>query len=200
MLDITRSSLRSKLLAFYFTNPGTRLHLRELAEKLDENAGNLSRELKRLTDEGLFRAEKIGRQKYFHLNEEYGLYREIKAIVSKTVGLPIQLKRIFEKEKKILFAFIYGSYASGSASMDSDIDIMLLLDGSEFDENRIQREIVSLERTLGREINWSYFPIEEWIAKSQKDDSFVGNLLKEPVIMIKGDERELRRLGPKRQA
>jgi DNA-binding transcriptional ArsR family regulator len=74
MLDM-RSKARQKLLAYYFTNPTTRHHLRDLAERLSVDPSNLSKELSRLEREGLFRSEVSGRQKYFQLNREYPLFK-----------------------------------------------------------------------------------------------------------------------------
>ena len=197
MLDITRSKLRANLLLYYFTNPQAKLHLRDLAGRLSEDPGNLSRELNRLSEEGLFLTEDVGRQKYFSLNKNYGLYDEIKSIVLKTVGLPIQLSRIVKAERNILIAFIYGSFASDETSVDSDIDILLIVRDSEFKDDRIQKRIALLERMLHREINWSYFPLKEWKRKIQEEDSFVSNILSGPIIILKGDEKELRRSDSK---
>ncbi len=47
MLDL-RSKARQRLLAFYFTNPAARRHLRDLAERLRLDPSNLSKELARL--------------------------------------------------------------------------------------------------------------------------------------------------------
>lgn len=199
-LDITRSKLRAKLLAYFFTNPEARLHLRALAVRLDEDPGNLSRELNRLAHDGLFRIEEIGRQKFFSLNKEYGLYEEFKGVVLKTVGLPAQLKGILESESAVSFAFIYGSFASGSASMDSDIDLMLLVQEPEFNVTGLQDKIAALERTLNREINWNYYPIKEWAEKARRRESFVDNVFSSPMIILKGNEQELRRLSWKRPA
>ena len=85
MLDL-RSKARQRLLAYYFTNPMARLHLRDLAERLSIDPSNLSKELGRLEREGLFRSEVSGRQKYFQLNRQYRLFEEIRGIVAKTIG------------------------------------------------------------------------------------------------------------------
>ena len=47
MLEL-RSKARRKLLAFYFTNPAARHHLRDLAQRLKVDPSNLSKELGRL--------------------------------------------------------------------------------------------------------------------------------------------------------
>jgi hypothetical protein len=85
MLDL-RSDARRRLLAYYFTNPAARHHLRDLAEWLSTDPSNLSKELRRLEREGLFRSEISGRQKYFQLNREYPLFDEMRGIVGKTIG------------------------------------------------------------------------------------------------------------------
>jgi len=82
MLDL-RSEARRRLLAYYFTNPAARVHLRDLAERLDTDPSNLSKELRRLEQEGLFRSEISGRQKYFRLNRAYPLFAEVRRIVEK---------------------------------------------------------------------------------------------------------------------
>src|ERR1700751_5698597 len=85
MFDL-RSKARQRLLAYYVANPAARLHLRDLAERLNVDPSNLSKELVRLQREGLFRSEVSGRQKYFQLNREYPLFAEVRSIVSKTIG------------------------------------------------------------------------------------------------------------------
>jgi predicted nucleotidyltransferase len=198
MLDINRSKLRTNLLLYFFTNPQAKLHLRDVAERINEDPGNLSRELNRLSHEGLFLVNEVGRQKYFSLNKDYGLFNEIKSIVLKTIGLPVQLSHIVEVDKNILLAFIYGSFASGETSIDSDVDIILIIKGLKFNEDHLQKEIASLEQMLDREINWSYFPQEEWISKIRQGDSFVTNILSRPIIILKGDEQKLRGLSSQR--
>ena len=109
MLDL-RSKARQQLLAYYFTNPTARHHLRDLAERLSIDPSNLSKELGRLERDGLFRSEVIGRQKYFQLNREYPLFDEVRKIVAKTIGAaPViaeSLKRIEGIDEAYLVRFI----------------------------------------------------------------------------------------------
>ena len=98
MLDF-RSKARQQLLAYYFTNPTARLHLRDLAERLSLDPSNLSKELGRLEREGLFRSEVSGRQKYFQLNREYPLFDEVRKIVTKTIGAAPLIAQSLKKIK-----------------------------------------------------------------------------------------------------
>ena len=81
------SSLRRRLLAYYFSNPEQRLYLRELARQIGADPGNLSKELKRLEKEGVFLSERRGNQRHYFLNQDYHLYHELKSIVGKTIGV-----------------------------------------------------------------------------------------------------------------
>jgi DNA-binding MarR family transcriptional regulator len=58
--------------------------VRELASYIHEDPGNLSRELRRLEDEGLYQSVTRGRIKLYSLNKGYPLFRELKAIIFKT--------------------------------------------------------------------------------------------------------------------
>src|SRR5437879_7289197 len=100
MLEL-RSKARQQLLAYYFTNPTARHHLRDLAERLSIDPANLSKELRRLEHEGLFGSEVSGRQKYFHLNRAYPLFQEIRGIVTKTVRAVTRISRSLGKSEGI---------------------------------------------------------------------------------------------------
>jgi DNA-binding MarR family transcriptional regulator len=96
MIDL-RSQARQRLLAYYFVNPTARLHLRDLAVRLNIDPSNLSKELGRLEREGLFRSEVSGRQKYFHLNRDDPLFAEVRSIVSKTIGASYLIAQSLKK-------------------------------------------------------------------------------------------------------
>src|SRR5258708_16872668 len=110
MLDL-RSKARQHLLAYFFTNPTSRHHLRDLAERLSIDPSNLSKELGRLEREGLFRSEVSGRQKYFQLNLHYPLYDEVRSIVSKTIGAVPLIVQSLKKLEGVQEAYLYGSFA-----------------------------------------------------------------------------------------
>src|ERR1700690_1818525 len=106
-----RSKARQHLLAYYFTNPTARLHLRDLAARLRIDPSNLSKELGRLETEGLFRSEMSGRQKYFQLNREYPLFDEVRKIVAKTIGAAPVIAQSLKKIEGIDEAYLYGSFS-----------------------------------------------------------------------------------------
>jgi predicted nucleotidyltransferase len=175
--------LRQKVLSYYFTNPAKTLYVRQLASILKEDPGNLSKELSRLVAEGIFIAEAKGNQKHFNLNKKYPLYRELKSILFKTVGVEGRLKGIIGKINGVRLSFIYGSYAANKENASSDVDLLIV---GKPDEDRLLKEIESAERALGREINYNIYPPAEFNEKKRKKDSFITNILKRPKIILKG--------------
>ena len=187
LIDITKSRLRQKLLTYFFTNPSSHLYVREIAIILHEDAGNLSKELKRLESIGIFASFMKGKQKYFSLDKKHPLYKEFKSIIFKTVGVQGTLKEIVNNTEGIMLSFIYGSFAKDSQSSSSDIDLLIV--GNPKEDN-LMKKIESLEKKLLREINYNIYQKREFSDKIKKKDSFIMNIIKRPKIMLRGSISE----------
>jgi predicted nucleotidyltransferase len=169
MLDF-RSRTRRRLLAYYFTNPTARHHLRDLAGRLSTDPSNLSKELRRLQREGLFRSEVSGRQKYFQLNREYPLFDEVRRIVGKTIGAVATIRESLKKIEGIDEAYLYGSFARNQQDATSDIDILVIGDPR---EEVLAQAVQKLERQLGREINYTVLSPKEFETRRTRKDAFL---------------------------
>src|SRR3990167_4944526 len=110
------SNLRRKLLTYYFSHPEEKYYVRELAVLLNLDPGNLSKELRIFAKEGLFEIEIKGKIKFYRLNPEHPLYRELKQMIFKTEGVEGSLREIVNRFDEIETAFIYGSYAKGEGA------------------------------------------------------------------------------------
>jgi len=78
------TKLRKKLLTHSFKNPDESYYVRELSGLIKEDPGNLSRELRKLEEEGLYNSITRGNVKFYSLNKSYPLFREVKKIVLKS--------------------------------------------------------------------------------------------------------------------
>jgi predicted nucleotidyltransferase len=186
MLDF-RSKARQQLLAYYFTNPAARKHLRDLAERLSIDPSNLSKELIRLERDGLFRSETIGRQKYFQLNREYPLFAELRKIVAKTIGAAPLIAQSLQRIEGIDEAYLYGSFASNQQDAASDIDVLVI--GSPRAEELAQ-VVGKLERQLGREINYTVLTRKEFGSRRARKDAFLENVWRNQRIALVGSHEE----------
>ncbi len=172
MLDL-RSTARQRLLAYYFTNPAARLHLRDLAERLSIDPSNLSKELRRLEREGLFQSEVSGRQKYFQLNGEYPLFDEVRSIVAKTIGAVPLVAQSLKKIERIEEAYLYGSFARNQQDAASDIDVLVIGNPK---GDALAEVMQKLERQLGREINYTVLTRKEFESRRARKDAFLENV------------------------
>lgn len=191
ILEITKSNLRKKLLSYYFSNPEAEHYLREIASILEVDPGNLSKELVRLENEGIFISRERGRIKLYNLNKEYPLFQEIKSIVFKTIGIEGLLKKEFQNIPSIQIGFIYGSFARDKAKADSDIDIFVI---GRPNEQKLNRGISLLEKQLGREINYILWSKNEVIQKTREKNSFLAEIFNEKKIFLKGNDKKLQKL------
>lgn len=187
-IELTRSRLRQKLLAYFFTNPNSQAYVREIASILDEDPTNISKELNRLEKVGVFVSSTRGRQKYFSLNKKYPLYGELKSIIFKTIGVEGRLKEIINGTEGVIFSFIYGSFPQNKEDTTSDIDLLIV---GNPDEEKLMEKIEALEKKLQREINYNIYPVKEFKQKVKKQDSFLINILKRPKIILKGSLDEI---------
>jgi len=168
-------------LAYYIANPTARHYLRELAEKLDLDPANLSRELQRLEHQGLFISEPSGRQRYFRINRDYPLFAEVRGIVNKTVGAVPLIADALGRMEGIQQAWLYGSFARDQQDAHSDIDLLVIGDPQNV---VLAQHIRKLERYLGRDINYTLMTRIEFEARQASHDPFVQHLWGNPRISL----------------
>jgi predicted nucleotidyltransferase len=169
MLDV-RSKSRQALLSYYFVNPDARHHLRELAALLGVDPSNLSKDLRRLEEEGLFTSQMEGRQKYFSLDRSYALFEEVRSIVEKTIGVVPLLSATLITIKGVEEAWLYGSFAREQQNSGSDIDVLVL---GKPNSHTLAEKMGALELRLGREINYTVMGPDEFKARRARKDAFL---------------------------
>ncbi len=182
-----RSKARQRLLAYYFTNPTARHHLRDLAEQLSIDPSNLSKELGRLEREGLFRSDVSGRQKYFQLNREYPLFDEVRNIVAKTIGAVPLIAQSFKKVQGIDEAYLYGSFARSQQDAASDIDVLVI--GAPR-EQVLAETVRKLERQLRREVNYTVLTPKEFKSRRARKDAFLENVWHDKRVSLIGSHEK----------
>lgn len=185
--ELTKSKVRRKILSYFFSNTEQELYLREMARLIDEDPGNLSKELSKLEKEQLFSSRFRGNQKYYYLNKEYPLFNEIKSVVFKTIGIKGLIQDLVTYSNGVIAAFIYGSYANNTENSYSDIDLCLIIDNNVFNDNAFIIEINKIEKEISRDIEYIYYSEAEWNQKIKLQDSFILNLISQPKIILTGE-------------
>lgn len=83
---LLKTRLIRKLLDYSFRHPDKDYYVRELASLINEDPGNLSRQLSKLEIEGLYISRSRGKEKFYSLNKAYPLFNEFKKIILNSEG------------------------------------------------------------------------------------------------------------------
>lgn len=189
MRELTKN--RALLLRLIFTNPEQSFYIQEIGRILGKKPGVFQRTLNKMEKEGILISEYKANARYFKANKDYPLYKELKSIVFKTVGVVGSIEEALKKAGKIDFSFIYGSYAKSKENYLSDIDLVII---GKPDEDTIIKELDKLEGILKREINYKLYALDDLRKEIKRKDPFILEILRDKKVMIIGDENELRKI------
>lgn len=187
MFDFVKNG-KGELLSFFFKDPDKEYYLTEIARNLNKEASYFQRHLDGFVKDGILLDERKGNLRFFKLNKNYPLYEDIKKIISKTLGIEFKLKDLVNALNGVEIAFIFGSIAKNKENTNSDIDLMLI--GEEVDQDILIDKVRVLENELNREINYHIYGKEELIKKIKENNSFIINIISEPIISLKGNSNE----------
>jgi predicted nucleotidyltransferase len=190
------SEARAKVLTALFNERGRTFYQAELARVTGLPIAAVQRQLKRLGAAGLVSASTAGGRRVYSADPQSAIFDEVSSIVRKLRGPATSLRPAL-KRHRVELAFVFGSFASGSATASSDMDLMVL--GSE-SSRVIRGELAKAERDLGRSVNEHVMTAREWMTRLRKDDPFLGNVRAGPKLWVIGDERELAELDPPSKA
>jgi predicted nucleotidyltransferase len=186
---------RSALLTTLFGHADQSFYLRQLVRAVGAGHGAVQRELKHLTDMGLIVRRPQGNQVLYRVNPESPIFREIKSLITKTVGIHDAIRSALAPlEAEIQVAFVYGSVARQKERASSDIDLMVL-GSAPFSE--VVSALGPAQRVLGREINPTVFPISEFRSKLAAGNHFLRSVMKDKKLFVLGSEHELAKLAAK---
>lgn len=184
---------RRAILSLVFARPGEAFYLRQLMRAAGIGRGTVQREVEVLTRAGILRRIVRGRQVYYEANPECPVFPELRGLVVKTAGVADVLKgALAPLAERLRVAFVYGSVAHGAERSGSDIDLMVIGDPA-FGE--VVVALAPAQEILGREVNPTVYPPDEFRAKRAARHHFVSTVLKGKKIFVIGDERELARLA-----
>ena len=187
---------RRAVLGLLFAHPEEPIYLREIIRRVGLGQGTVQRELDRLTESGLLTRRFEGRQVYYQANPNSPIFKELRSLLVKTAGVSDILRKALAKIKdRIHAAFLYGSLARGKDRSRSDIDLVVIGNVS-FGE--VVTSLRSTQEFLNREVNPTVYTPAEFQKKLETKHHFITTIVREPKIMLIGEERELTRLGKKR--
>lgn len=177
------SEARVKILGYLFFN-NKESYIREISRKLKLYPSAVKREIDNLVGIGIIEKE----NNKIILNQDNNIIIDLKNLFLKTDFIIYPIKEALNN-KKIEFAFVFGSFARGEYREDSDVDLMIV---GNINQEYVFNLLRNAEEKIKREINPVVWTIEN--LKKERNSGFVKDIFKKGIIMIKGDENELRKI------
>jgi predicted nucleotidyltransferase len=89
------------------------------------------------------------------------------------------------------FALVFGSFAAGSETRFSDVDLLVVGD---IGEEALMNALVDAEAGIGREVNYILWRADEFMERSMAGNHLLREIVSKPLVMLVGDENEFRRV------
>lgn len=182
--DIFGQYSKIKILRFLVKSQA-HLNGREIAKNVGLSHVKAHTALKDLTKQGVVIMRSVGNSLVFWLNEEHFLVKEIiRPAFEKEDGLFEYMSRLILKEissPKPLSVILFGSFAKGGASSDSDIDVVIVYPHSK-NKKVISKELSEAEKKItslfGNHLSSVPLSINEFQNKLKKKDTFINEIIR----------------------
>ena len=122
ILEIFVKSPDQKILTLFSMNPGKSYYGREISRKLRLSLGSTHASLMKLEGAGLLRFQRVGNTKLYTLETHNPVVSSYKILNTLLVLDPL-VEGLHDLARRII---LYGSYATGTFTTESDLDIFIV--------------------------------------------------------------------------
>lgn len=190
------SKTRARLLGLFLESPERAFYVRELTRRIDAQLNSVRRELKNLVELGLVlevegkilpseredaegEGGKIEKKKYYQANEAFPLFDDLRGLMKKAgVLMNNRIAHDLQAKGKVDLLLLTGRFAD-QAGVATDILIV-----GAIENDVLQKTIAAFEQEIGREVNYTYMPKEEFQYRREVGDRFLANILQSNAIVL----------------
>lgn len=173
------SKTRVKLLHLFLNNPGKAFYVREITRLIDEQINSVRRELSNMLTVGIISSDSADNKLYYEVDQRYEHYVPLRAIFADAPVASVAEPKPSAKEWSsmiqqltgVRIAVLAGVLVHGSVSK---VDVLLVGNASQAKVNRVMKAI---EKTEGRELNYTLVPYEEFYYRLSVRDKFITEIL-----------------------
>ena len=169
------------MLLKFFTNSTATSYLRGLAEEFGESTNSIRHELNNLSKAGYLLSAENGRTIEYRANTDHPLYKELKSLVHKYLGIDKIVENIIHKLGDLKAAYIIGDYARGRDT--GTIELLLVGD---IDENYLNKLVGKAKTLIHRDIKANHMTMREF---ADLESKFSDCLLIWGVDKVKDEEK-----------
>jgi hypothetical protein len=199
------SRTRARLLGLFLENAERPFFVRELARRVDAQINAVRRELKNLLDIGVvievegsgvaITPEKEGEEegetgkgenkRFYQADTTFPLFDDLRAVMKKAAVLMNASLIEFLRSKGRLDLLVLTGRFTEVGNIPTDVLVV-----GEISAEDVQEAITAFEREIGREVNYTYMPREEFDYRSDVGDRFLSSILQgRRVVLVDKTER-----------
>jgi hypothetical protein len=191
------SKTRVRLLSLLLENAERSFYVRELTRRIDAQLNSVRRELKNLIDLGIVlevegaifpnesdeqkksKPVKNDKKKFYKANTKFIFFDELRNIMKKSsVLMNKSLVQDLCQKGTIDLIFLTGRFVD-EEGVPSDLLVV-----GDVGVKVLQKAVSDFEKQIGREVNYTYMPKEEFGYRREVKDRFLGSLLKADKIVL----------------
>lgn len=172
------SKTRVKLLHLFLNNPGKAFYVREITRIIDEQINSVRRELSNMLAVGIITSDSADNKLYYEINQRYEYYKPFRTIFADghvDSSIEENVDKGWHEDIKELagvrLAVLAGVLVEGSSSA---IDLLIAGDVS---ATKLKNMIKQIEKTEGRELNYSVVSYDEFYYRLSVRDKFITQIL-----------------------
>lgn len=184
MNELLGGASRYQALRCLYESPERRFRVRELASEAGIDPGNASRWLRRWAYVGLLQTFNERGQTVYSASSDPAL-QSLRTLLQQDSETARLLREAVERFEDPVAAAIFGSTARGEAYAASDVDLLLIADGTS--RLKAQAHFKNVGRQLGRPVNVLLYAAKEWRKAREQGDPLVHDILSRGFIALKGD-------------
>jgi predicted nucleotidyltransferase len=191
--NILFGKIRGGVLALLYEGPDKSFYVRQIARHVNASVGAVRRELEKLAEVDLIVRTPIGNQVFYQVNQRNPVFAEMRALVSKTVGIFSFLRGALEPlAQRVTVAFVYGSVARQQERAQSDVDLMII---GEVALDDVLACLPEAETKLGRVVNPTVYSVPEFKSKLADGNHFLNAVVNGHKVFLIGNEDELGKMA-----
>lgn len=192
--DALFSTTQQRVLALLFGQPKRSFFTNELIGLVGAGSGVVQREVRRLVESGLVLSTRMGSQKHYQANPKAPIFKELRSIVTKTLG-PAEILRaaLVPLGDAVRLALVYGSVAKGNDTAHSDIDLLIVSDTLTLEQ--IYAALLPVEQQLGRRVSPTLYTVADFRRRQSKGNAFLTKVLAGATIRVTEDRDDLLAAG-----
>jgi predicted nucleotidyltransferase len=194
LATVLASAALARVITHFVLHPDVALHFQALRRVTGLSSQSLQHELARLAELGLIDREQDGRLVRFRAARGDARWNTFRDLVARLAD-PAEVLRVALAELPgVDAAFIYGSYARGTAVHEnSDVDVFVL--GDELDDERVRlglaERTLAVSGLLGRGVNVTRYTYDRLAKRSAEGRRFVREVLAGDKDWLVGSEAML---------